>query len=131
MRYIDECFENRYMDQVFQVVTDAMLDITLYFFRERLAEAYADKDYAKVTSAPVKSKSANSTVYDLLPTEFTFEQAMSQAIDVKGVNISANNVSQMLKNWKNHGLVEYLGSKRYTKNLSSVNLSKCQGGNFS
>ncbi|MBP5507188.1 MAG: DUF3987 domain-containing protein [Prevotella sp.] len=131
MRYIDECFENQYMDQVFQVVTDAMLDITLYFFRERLAEAYADKDYAKVTSAPVKSKSANSTVYDLLPTEFTFEQAMSQAIDVKGVNISANNVSQMLKNWKNHGLVEYLGSKRYTKNLSSVNLSKCQGGNFS
>ena len=131
MRYIDECFENRYMDQVFQVVTDAMLDITLYFFRERLAEAYADKDYAKVTSAPVKSKSANSTVYDLLPTEFTFEQAMSQAIDVKGVNISANNVSQMLKNWKNHGLVEYLGSKRYSKNLSSVNLSKCQGGNFS
>ena len=128
MKYIDECFENRYMDQVFQVVTDAMLDITLYFFREKLAEAYADKDYAKVTSEPVKRKSANSTVYDLLPTEFSFEQAMSQAIDVKGVNISANNVSQMLKNWKNHGLVEYLGSKQYRKNLSSVNLSNCQGG---
>ena len=128
MKYVDDCFENRYMDQVFQVVTDAMLDITLYFFREKLAEAYADKDYANVTSEPVKRKSANSTVYDLLPTEFSFEQAMSQAIEVKGVNISANNVSQMLKNWKNHGLVDYLGSKQYRKNLSSVNLSNCQGG---
>lgn len=119
MQYIEECFENRYMDQVFQVISDAMIDVTLYFFRDKLAEAYADKQYAKVTTEPVKKKSPNITIYDILPEEFTFEQAQASAIDIKGVNTTSNSVSQMLKNWRNQGLVDYIGNKQYVKILST------------
>jgi hypothetical protein len=107
------------MDQVFQVISDAMIDVTLYFFRDKLAEAYADKQYAKVTTEPVKKKSPNITIYDILPEEFTFEQAQASAIDIKGVNTTSNSVSQMLKNWRNQGLVDYIGNKQYVKILST------------
>jgi len=47
--------------------------------------------------------------------EFTFEQAMQQSVAVKGATVSRNSVRQMLKNWKNQGLIALLESKRYRK----------------
>ena len=116
MTYIDKCFEDGYMNKVFNVVADAMMDVTLYFFRDKLAEAYADKDYAKVTTGGVRSrKSANNSIFDGLNADFTFDQAMSLAVDIKGVNVTMNNVNQMLKNWKNQGLIIYNGDRKYSK----------------
>ena len=116
MTYIDKCFEDGYINKVFNVVADAMMDVTLYFFRDKLAEAYADKDYAKVTTGGVRSrKSANNSIFDGLNADFTFDQAMSLAVDIKGVNVTMNNVNQMLKNWKNQGLIIYNGDRKYSK----------------
>ena len=115
MMYIDKCFEGDDMKTTFQVVSDALMDVSLYFFRDKLAEAYADKQYAKATSGSVRPKSPNNTIYDLLPKEFTFEQTMSTAIDIKGVNITYNSVKQMLKNWKQQGLMSTVGDGQYVK----------------
>ena len=53
------------------------------------------------------------SIFERLDVEFTFEQAMQQSVAVKGATVSHNSVRQMLKNWKNQGLIALLESKRY------------------
>jgi hypothetical protein len=49
--------------------------------------------------------------------EFAFESALQQSLAVKGADTSHNCVQQMLKNWKNQGLVEQTETGRYRKLL--------------
>jgi len=115
MMYIDKCFEGDDMKTTFQVVSDALMDVSLYFFRDKLAEAYADKQYAKATSGSVRPKSPNNTIYDLLPVDFTLEHAFSQSVEIKGAGVSQNSVRQMVKNWKSQGLIEHISEGCYRK----------------
>ena len=115
MMYIDKCFEGDDMKTTFQVVSDALMDVSLYFFRDKLAEAYADKQYAKATSGLISRHSENNSIFDNLPVDFSFEQAMSEAIEVKGINVSNNTIKQMLKNWKKQNLITAIQDQKFKK----------------
>ena len=58
-----------------------------------------------------QARGKNDRVYDRLSEVFNFEQAMG----AKGNGCSRNAVKQMLKNWHNQGLIEYLNGGRYQK----------------
>ena len=81
------------------------MDNDLYYFRERIEAAYEGKDYRGNVTSVRNRKGKNDSIYERLSPEFTFEQALQQSIAVKGAAATRNSVHQMLKNWKNQGLV--------------------------
>lgn len=93
------------MLQLFDIVADYLLDNDLYYFRERIEAAYEGKDYRGNVTSVRNRKGKNDSIYERLSPEFTFEQALQQSIAVKGAAATRNSVHQMLKNWKNQGLV--------------------------
>ncbi len=57
----------------------------------------------------------NDSIFNRLPPIFTREQARQQAVTVKGNRASRNTVMQMLKNWRNQGLVTFTSDYQYVK----------------
>ena len=49
--------------------------------------------------------SKNDSIFERLGVTFSFEQALQNSIAVKGAHTSRNSVHQMLKNWRNQGLI--------------------------
>lgn len=103
------------MLQLFDIIADYLLDNDLYFFRERIEAAYESKNYHGNAIATRGRKGKNDSIFARLASEFSFEQALQQSIAVKGVAATHNSVRQMLKNWKNQGLVSALGDRRWRK----------------
>ena len=104
------------MMQLFDIVADYLLDNDLYFFRGRIEAAYEGKNYHGNVTAIRNRKGRNDSIFERLSPEFTFEQAFQQSIAVKGTAATRNSVHQMLKNWKNQGLVLISPEGRYKKN---------------
>lgn len=103
------------MLQLFDIIADYLLDNDLYFFRERIEAAYESKNYHGNAIVTRGRKGKNDSIFARLASEFSFEQALQQSIAVKGVAATHNSVRQMLKNWKNQGLVSALGDRRWRK----------------
>ena len=101
------------MLEAYDVIADSLMENALFFFRDRIENAFASRDYAG--NAERRRIGKNDSIYERLDVEFTFEQAMQQSVAVKGATVSHNSVRQMLKNWKNQGLVVLLESRRYRK----------------
>ena len=99
--------------QAYDVIADSLMENALFFFRDRIENAFASRDYAG--NGERKRNGRNDSIFERLDVEFTFEQAMQQSVAVKGATVSRNSVRQMLKNWKNQGLIALLESKRYRK----------------
>ncbi|MCQ2246372.1 MAG: DUF3987 domain-containing protein [Bacteroidaceae bacterium] len=98
------------MLKVYEILADSILENDLYFFREKIENVYNSSSGFGFGSDRSK-RGRNDTVYSRLPVEFTMQQALAE----KGESCSSNSVKQMLKNWRNQGLIEYLGNLRYRK----------------
>ena len=105
------------MLEAYDVIADSLIDNALYFFRERIENAFNSRDYAG-NKRHIRGK--NDTIYARLDQQFTFEQAMQQTVAIKGAAVSHNQVKQMLKNWKKQGLTVQTEAGQYRKTESSV-----------
>ena len=61
----------------------------------------------------------NDTIYERLPPQLTFDQALQQCIAIKGVGVSRNSTRMMIKNWKTQGLI-YSKDKYYVKIVEQI-----------
>ena len=103
------------MLNVFDVLADYQLDNALYFFRNRIEEAFSSKDYCCQSAWDRCRRGKNDSIFERLDVTFTFEQAEQQSIAVKGATATHETVKQMLKNWKRQGLICVLPDMRYQK----------------
>ena len=99
--------------EVFNVVADYLMDCALYFFRDRIENAFSSRDY--VGTADRQRMGKNDSIFARLDFDFSFEAAQQQSIAVKGVNVSRNAVQQMLKNWRKQGLIVQTEKGRFKK----------------
>ena len=85
------------MLNVFDVLADYQLDNALYFFRNRIEEAFSSKDYCCQSAWDRCRRGKNDSIFERLDVTFTFEQAEQQSVAVKGASATHESVKQMLK----------------------------------
>ena len=105
---------------VFKVLADYQLDNALYFFRSRIEDAFSSRDYCGQLVYDRSRRGRNDSIFERLDVTFSFDQAQQQSISVKGANATHESVKQMLKNWKQQGLISVLPNKRYQKASPTV-----------
>ena len=103
------------MLEAYDVIADSLLENALYFFRDRIENAFRSRDYAGGLSGERTKRGKNDSIFERLDIQFTFEQAMQHSVAVKGANVNHNTVRQMLKNWRKQGLVFLTDEGRYRK----------------
>jgi len=99
--------------EVYDVIADYLLDCALHFFRERIENAFNNRNYTG--SGERNRMGKNDSIFARLDMDFGFEGALQQTIAVKGSNVSRNSIRQMLKNWKKQGLITQTEAGRYRK----------------
>ena len=102
------------MLDAYDVIADSLLENALYFFRDRIENAFKSRNYAG-QSGERQKRGRNDTIYERLDVQFTYEQAMQHTVAVKGAEVTTNTVRQMLKNWRKQGLVVQEKDGRYRK----------------
>ena len=103
------------MLEAYDVIADSLLENALYFFRDRIENAFQSRDYAGSLSGERQKRGKNDSIFERLDIQFTFEQAMQHSVAVKGANVNHNTVRQMLKNWRKQGLVVLEEDGNYRK----------------
>jgi len=103
------------MLEAYDVIADSLLENALYFFRDRIENAFQSRDYAGNLSGDRTKRGKNDSIFARLDVQFTFEQAMQQSVAVKGAGVNQNSVRQMLKNWRKQGLVVQEEDGKYRK----------------
>ena len=98
---------------IYDVVADYLIETALYFFRDRIEAAFLSRDYNGSNDRHRMGK--NDSIFERLDVEFGIEGAFQHSVSVKGANVSRNSVRQMLKNWKNQGLIVQTEAGRYRK----------------
>jgi len=93
------------MLEAYDVIADSLLENALYFFRDRIENAFLSRDYAGNLNGVRSKRGKNDSIFERLDSQFTFEQAMQQSVAVKGAGVNQNTVRQMLKNWRKQALV--------------------------
>ena len=101
------------MLDTYDVIADSLLDNALYFFRDRIENAFRSRDYAGGNERRRLGK--NDTIYERLDMDFSIEMALQHSVNVNGAGVSRNQVRQMLKNWKKQGLISQTGPGMYRK----------------
>jgi len=103
------------MLEAYDVIANSLIENALHFFRDRIENAFSSRDYAGYLNGDRQKRGKNDSIYERLDVQFTFEQAMQHAVAVKGAGVTHNTVRQMLKNWRNQGLVVMTDESRYRK----------------
>ncbi len=103
------------MLDMYDVIADQLLDSALYYFRDRIENAYRSRDYASGSNIGRSRRSKNDSIYERLDVQFSFEQAMQFSVAVKGADVTRNSVQQMLKNWRNQRLIVQSDDGGYRK----------------
>ena len=103
------------MLEAYDVIADSLLENALYFFRDRIENAFQSRDYAGGQYGERQKRGKNDSIFERLDSQFTFEQAMQQSVAVKGANVNHNTVRQMLKNWRKQRLVVLEEDGNYRK----------------
>ena len=103
------------MLDVYDVIADSLLENALYFFRDRIENAFASRDYAGGQNGERQKRGKNDSIFERLDPQFTFEQAMQHSVAVKGAGVTNNTIHQMLKNWRKQGLVVKAEDGKYRK----------------
>ena len=103
------------MLDVYDVIADSLLENALYFFRDRIENAFASRDYAGGLNGERQKRGKNDSIFERLDPQFTFEQAMQHSVAVKGAGVTNNTIHQMLKNWRKQGLVVKTEDGKYRK----------------
>ena len=106
------------MLEAYDVIADSLLENALYFFRDRIENAFMSRDYAGGLNGERQKRGKNDSIFERLDPQFTFEQAMQQSVAVKGAGVNQNTVRQMLKNWRKQGLVFLTDNGRYRTGAS-------------
>jgi len=101
----------------FDAIADSLIENALFFFRERIENAFGSRDYAGYQNSNRSRHGRNDTIFERLDPQFTFDQLMQHSVAVKGALVSRNTIYQMLKNWRQQGLIEQIGEGRYRKKL--------------
>ena len=104
------------MLEAYDVIADSLLENALYFFRDRIENAFQSRSYAGSQNNERTKRGRNDSIFSRLDVQFTFEQAMQHSVAVKGANVTHNTVRQMLKNWRKQGLVVLTDDGQYRKN---------------
>ena len=97
----------------FDVLAYSQLDNALHFFRSRIEEAFGSKEYGGRIERVRRGK--NDSIFARLDTEFSFDEALRQAIALKGACSTRESTRQMLKNWVRQNLIVTLPDRRYRK----------------
>ena len=103
------------MLEIYDVIADSLLENALYFFRDRIENAFQSRDYAGGLNGERQKRGKNDSIFERLDIQFTFEQAMQHSVAVKGAGVNHNTVRQMLKNWRKQGLVVLEEDGNYRK----------------
>ena len=103
------------MLEAYDVIADSLLENALYFFRDRIENAFLSRDYAGNLNGERTKRGRNDSIFERLDIQFSFEQAMQQSVAVKGANVNHNTVRQMLKNWRKQKLVVLEEDGNYRK----------------
>ena len=103
------------MLEAYDVIADSLLENALYFFRDRIENAFQSRDYAGGLNGDRQKRGKNDSIFGRLDIQFTFQQAMQHSVAVKGSNVNHNTVRQMLKNWRKQGLVVLEQDGNYRK----------------
>ena len=103
------------MLEVYDVIADSLIENALYFFRDRIENAFTSRDYAGGLNGERQKRGKNDSIFERLDIQFSFEQAMQHSVAVKGANVNHNTVRQMLKNWRKQGLVVLEEDGNYRK----------------
>ena len=101
----------------FDVLADYMIDNAIYFFRERIEEAFRAGTYAPADS-PRTQKGCNDTIYQKLGGQFTTEEAYGATINVRGFDVQKGRVRTMLYRWEKQGIVQRIEKGVYKKTYS-------------
>jgi hypothetical protein len=101
--------------EAYDVIADQLLDNALYFFRDRIENAFASRDYAGSQNGERSKRGRNDSIYERLDPQFTYQQAMQHSVALKGAGVTHNSVRQMLKNWRKQGLVQLTDDGQYRK----------------
>ncbi len=103
------------MLEFYDVIADSLLENALFFFRDRIENAFNSRDYAGYLDGERLRRGRNDTIFERLDVQFTIEQAMQHSVAVKGAGVTRNSVKQMLKNWRKQGLVVQIEAGKYRK----------------
>ena len=98
----------------FDVLADYMIDNAIYFFRERIEEAFRAATYAPADAPRIK-KGCNDTIYQKLGNQFTTEEAYGATTIVRGVDVQKGRVRTMLSRWESQGMVRRIDQGVYRK----------------
>ncbi len=101
----------------FDVLADYMIDNAIYFFRERIEEAFRAGTYTP-SDAPRTKKGCNDTIYQKLGDQFTAEEAYGATINVRGFDVQKGRVRTMLYRWEKQGIVQRIEKGVYKKTYS-------------
>ena len=111
----------------FDVLADYMIDNAIYFFRERIEEAFRAATYAPTDTSRTQ-KGCNDTIYKLLGSQFTTDEAYGVTMSEKGFDVSKSRVNTMLMRWERQGMVRRIDrgvyKKRTTKPLCDTLITK-------
>ena len=111
--------QTREMLDAYNVIADSITETKLLFFRSRLEKVYASSEEGGGNTIVTRRPGKNDTIYERLPPQFTFDQALQQCIAIKGVGVSRNSTRMMIKNWKTQGLI-YSKDKYYVKIVEQI-----------
>jgi len=103
------------MLEIYDVIADSLIENALYFFRDRIENAFRSRDYACGLNGERLRRSKNDSIYERLDLQFTEDQAMQHSVAIKGAGVTRNTVRQMLKNWRKQGLVEQIEKQKFRK----------------
>ena len=103
------------MLEAYDVIADSLIENALYFFRDRIENAFMSRDYAGSLNGERQKRGKNDSIFERLDVQFSFEQAMQHSVAVKGAGVNHNTVRQMLKNWRKQGLVVLEEDGNYRK----------------
>ena len=102
--------------EAYDAIADSLMDNALYFFRQRIENAFVSRDYAGIQGGERTKRGKNDSIYERLDVQFSFEQAMQYSVALKGASVTKNSVYQMLKNWRKQGLIILTDEGKYRKN---------------
>ena len=103
------------MLEAYDVIADSLLENALYFFRDRIENAFTSRDYMGGLCGERQKRGKNDSIFERLDIQFSFEQAMQHSVAVKGASVNHNTVRMMLKNWRKQGLVVLEEDGNYRK----------------
>ena len=103
------------MLEAYDVIADQLLETALYFFRDRIENAFLSRDYAGGQYGERAKRGKNDSIFERLDVQFTFDQAMQHSVAIKGTQVNINTVRQMLKNWRKQKLVVLEENGNYRK----------------